>query len=152
LSTSNLQDQSSTVAAVLDSGKKGWKIDLDTPAAGDLYQAERLITDPIGVPNGTVFFTTFRPTPDTCSFGGDSYIWAVKYDTGSAPPTAAMQGKALLQVSTGAFAEVSLSSAFGAKSGRRTTNAITGVPPKAQGLSLMTNPRPTKRILHIQER
>jgi type IV pilus assembly protein PilY1 len=63
-----------------------------------------------------------------------------------------MGGKLLMQVSTGAFAELSMATAFGEKGGRRTTTAIQGVPPKAQGLSLLTNPKPVKKIMHIQEK
>ena len=89
---------------------------------------------------------------DVCGYGGNSYIWAVDYKSGAAPSTNAMQGKLMVQVSTGAFAEVSMASGFTAKDNRRTTDAIQGVPPKAQGLSLLTNPKPVKKIIQIQEK
>jgi type IV pilus assembly protein PilY1 len=153
VATNTLKDQTTDPSATLDySSKDGWFINLDTSALADDYASERVITDPVAAPNGAVYFTTFRPTTDLCGFGGNSYLWAVRYDTGAQPPEAAMQGKALLQVSTGAFAEISMKSAFTAKNNRRTADAIPGVPPKAQGLSLLINPKPTKKILHIQER
>ena len=86
----------------------------------------------------------------------DSLVWAVKYDTGGTPPARAMQGKALMQVSTGAFAEISLSTAFSNPGdarldGRRINTPISGVPPTAQGLSLITNPPAVKKFLHVRE-
>jgi hypothetical protein len=62
-----------------------------------------------------------------------------------------------MQVSTGAFAEISLRDAFSNPGdrrydGRRLASPISGVPPTAQGLSLLTNPKPAKQILQIQER
>ncbi|MDD2337387.1 MAG: PilC/PilY family type IV pilus protein, partial [Geobacteraceae bacterium] len=150
---SELKDQTTNPTSVLDTGTyKGWYITLDTPGTDDLFSAERVITDPVASASGAVFFTTFRPTSDVCGYGGNSYLWAMKYNSGSEPPSAAMQGKALLQVSTGSFAEISMSSMFTAKDNRRTTDAITGVPPKSQGLSLLTNPRPAKKVMQIQEK
>lgn len=148
LTTSDLQSQT-TVSAV-DVSKKGWYIGLDT--SGTTTSSERVITDPVASPSGVVFFTTFQPNTDVCTYGGGSYIWAIDYKSGGTPATRAMQGKLLMQVSTGAFAEFNMSSAFTAKDGRRTTDAVQGVPPKAQGLSVLTNPKPTKKILHIQEK
>ncbi|MHB8120881.1 MAG: Ig-like domain-containing protein [Desulfuromonadaceae bacterium] len=146
--TTDLQDQT-TITAV-DINKEGWYIDLDP--AETTVSSERVITDPVASPSGTVFFTTFQPNSDVCSYGGSSNIWAIDYKSGGLPSTRAMQGKLLMQVSTGAFAELSMSSAFAAKEGRRTTDAVQGVPPKAQGLSILTNPKPVKRIMHIQEK
>jgi type IV pilus assembly protein PilY1 len=116
-----------------------------------------VITDPIASPAGAVFFTTFKPSLSVCKFGGDTLIWALAHDTGGVPPSRAMQGKALLQVSTGAFAELSLATAFSNPGdsrldGRRLASPVTGVPPTAQGLSLITNPPPVKKILHIREK
>ncbi|GFE61361.1 Ig-like domain-containing protein [Geobacter sp. AOG2] len=152
LSTAQLLDQTTTPTSTLASTYKGWYINLDTSALNDGYASERVITDPVASTNGVVFFTTFRPTGDVCGYGGNSYIWAVNYATGSTPATNAMKGKLMVQVSTGAFAEVSMSSGFTAKDNRRSTSAIQGVPPKAQGLSLLTNPKPVKKIIHIQEK
>ncbi len=140
--TSKLQDQTSNPVAAIDYTKNpGWFISLSTSALNDGYASERVITDPIAATNGAVFFTTFRPTQDLCGFGGNSYLWAVRYDTGGQAPSAAMQGLALLQVSTGAFAQINLKKIFdpdpgdpalSSNNGRRTANPITGVPPKSR--------------------
>lgn len=158
-SPSGLIDQSGTATTAptlaLNVKDPGWYINLDLGAGGS--QAERMITDPVASPSGAVFFTTFKPSNDVCKFGGDSLIWAVKYDSGGIPPNRAMQGKALIQVSTGAFAEISLKSAFSNPGnarldGRRIGAPISGVPPTAQGLSLITNPPPVKKFLHVREK
>jgi type IV pilus assembly protein PilY1 len=135
----------------------GWVINLDQSISASSLLSERVITDPIASPSGAVFFTTFKPSSDICKYGGDTLVWAARYDTGGVPPSAAMQGKALLQVSTGAFAEISLESAFrGTGSerteGRRIKDPVTGVPPTGQGLSLITNPLPVKKFMHIREK
>ena len=148
-------DAATSPAATISTTAPGWLIHLDL--ADSVSLSERVITDPIAATNGAVFFTTFKPSADICKYGGDSLIWALRYDTGGVPPSAAMQGRALMQVSTGAFAEISLSEAFrnpGNKGydGRRLATPISGVPPTAQGLSLLTNPKPVKKLLHIQER
>lgn len=147
--TSELKNQTDNPSIQLGGNYQGWYINLDGPADG--FSTERVITDPVAAQNGVVFFTTFMPTSDICGFGGNSHIWAVDYYNGAAPPANTMNGKALLQVSTGAFEEVSLESAFNEKGGRR-TSGITGVPPKAQGLSLTLLPLPMKKIMQIQEK
>jgi type IV pilus assembly protein PilY1 len=47
--------------------------------------------------------------------------------------------------------QIDLATAFTDKGGRR-SGAIEGVPPTAQGLSLLSQPPPVKRILHMMER
>lgn len=135
----------------LTTSQNGWYINLDTAALNDGFMSERVITDPVSPGNGAIYFTTFRPTLDVCSFGGNTYLWAVRYDTGGAPPTGALRGMGLMQVSTGSFAEINLDGAFTDKDKRRMGSPIMGVPPKAQGLSLLTPPRPQKKILQVQE-
>jgi type IV pilus assembly protein PilY1 len=137
---------SSTIAATAP----GWYINLDAPDSS--YLSERMITDPIASPAGAVFFTTFKPSADICKFGGDSFIWAANYATGGRPPAASIQGRALMQVSTGAFAEINLSTALTDKGSRKTHVPISGVPPTAQGLSLISNPPPVKKFLHVKEK
>lgn len=149
-----------TTSGVADSvDNQGWKISLDdcssqagTPVAcaSAYFRTERVITNPLAIKTGVVFFTTLKPFDDVCSSGGNSAIWAVKYDTGGAPGTL-LQGKALIQVSTGAIEQVDLSTAFTEKSGRK-TSSMQGVPPTSQGLSIMTQPSPVKRIIHMRER
>jgi len=149
-------DASTAPAATLAASAPGWFISLD--AANSSYLSERVITDSVASTAGAVFFTTFKPSADICKFGGDSLIWAVNYATGGLPPAKSMQGKALMQVSTGAFAEISLSDAFNSASGnkrehgRRLNTPISGVPPTAQGLSVITNPPPVKKFLHVREK
>ena len=149
-------------------GFPGWSIDLDTtvsvnydggPSPKD-YQAERVITDPLAISSGIVFFTTFRPYGDDCAIGGRTFLWAVRYNTGGVPAYA-LKGKALMQVSTASVEQLDLAEAFtrsvsGAVStlhrGGRRSFALEGVPPTAQGLSLLSPPPPVKRILHMRER
>ncbi|NWF51734.1 MAG: hypothetical protein HXY47_01455 [Nitrospirae bacterium] len=143
-----------------DSSFKGWYINLDTSGdysylEGDSsvtrsYKAERVITDSIATTSGIVFFTTFKPYSDECAIGGKTFLWAVKYDTGGAGG-ALLKGVALIQVSTAAIEQINLSGAFTQKGGRCSA-AMEGVPPTAQGLSLITMPPPVKRIIHIKER
>ncbi|MBI2353486.1 MAG: hypothetical protein HYV06_00415 [Deltaproteobacteria bacterium] len=149
--------ESAAPAATLAATAPGWKIQLDAKDDANAYLTERIITDPLAAPNGAVFFTSFKPSSDLCKFGGSTMLWAVRYDTGATPPASAMQGKALIQVSTGAFSEVKLSEAFKNPGstrydGRRLASPITGVPPTAQGLSLFSNPPPAKRLLHVREK
>lgn len=146
---------STAPAATLSATAPGWFINLD--AADTVNLAERVITDPVALANGNVFFTSFKPSADICKFGGDSLIWALRFDSGAAPPARTMQGTALMQVSTGAFAEVKLSTAFQNPGnlrldGRRLATPIQGVPPTAQGLSLITNPKPVKKFIHVREK
>jgi type IV pilus assembly protein PilY1 len=142
-------------------GFPGWSINLDTTVSVNYdgtaknYQAERVITDPLATSSGLVFFTTFRPYGDDCAIGGSTFLWAVRYNTGGAP-VYALQGKALMQVSTASVEQLDLSSAFSGNDtihrGGRRSFALEGVPPTAQGLSLLSPPPPVKRILHMKER
>jgi type IV pilus assembly protein PilY1 len=145
-------------------GFPGWSIDLDTTVSVNYdgtgfqtvkYQAERVITDPLATSSGLVFFTTFRPYGEDCAIGGRTFLWAVRYNTGGAPAYA-LQGKALMQVSTASVEQLDLSSAFSGNDtihrGGRRSFALEGVPPTAQGLSLLSPPPPVRRILHMKER
>lgn len=162
VAVSDLQSQSgnATTSALqtLPLDKRGWYVSLDNSTLNDGYSSERVITNPVASTAGAVFYTTFRPTADICGYGGNSYIWALKYDSGGEPPAAAMKGKALMQVSTGALAEISLSEAFNSSTNnkrydnRRLDQPISGMPPSANGLALITNPKPVKKMLHSQEK
>ena len=126
------------------------------------YQAERVITDPLATTAGVVFFTTLRPYGDACAVGGRTFLWGVQYDTGGMPSAYALQGKALMQVSTASVEQLDLGTAFSkhiagtddetVHRGGRRSYAMEGVPPTAQGLSLLVPPPPVKRILHMKER
>lgn len=157
--TSGIVDQSAdTPSSTLSTGATGWYINLypatqsdgtteATTEAAAANGAERVITDPLAVFSGVVFFTTYAPSGDVCSLGGNTYIWAVKYDNGNSPY--GLKGKALTQVSTGSIQELELASVFTARGGRR-TSAIIGMPPKGQGLSVLIPPRPLKKFIHIR--
>jgi type IV pilus assembly protein PilY1 len=136
--------------SVITADDPGWKINLDpdTTAEG----AERVVTDTVALTNGTVFFTSFKPTTDICGYGGNSFLWGVKYDDGGRAAANALTGKALIQLSTGEFREVDLSQAFVDKLNRRMATPMTGKPPSDAPpiISNSTN-KPIKRILHIQE-
>ena len=158
----SLTDVTDTPYADTSAITNGWKIKLDLPGNYSYYEgnpsalvtrnyrAERVITDPLSTSSGMVFFTTYKPYNDVCAFGGKSFIWALKYNTGG-NPGALLKGIALLQVSTGSIEQVDLSTAFTEKDGRR-TSALEGVPPTSQGLALLSTPAPTRRVLHIKER
>ncbi|HEX9191208.1 MAG TPA: hypothetical protein VF847_03865 [Candidatus Deferrimicrobiaceae bacterium] len=154
-------------ATANSAGFHGWKINLDTTASADYdgtgakdYQAERVITDPLATSSGLVFFTTFRPYGEDCAIGGRTFLWGVRYNTGGAPAYA-LQGKAMMQVSTASVEQLDLGDAFsrsvsGADStlhrGGRRSYSLEGVPPTAQGLSILSQPPALKRILHMKER
>jgi len=138
----------------------GWFIDLDTSSPVDYdgsgsrsYQSERVITDPLATTSGAVLFTSYRPYGDDCAIGGRTFLWAVQYNTGGVPDIA-LRGRALMQVSTASVEQIDLSTAFsgGQSRGGRRSFSLEGVPPMAQGLSLLSPPPPVKRMLHIRER
>jgi len=122
------------------------------------YKAERVITDPLATTTGVVFFTSYKPYADECALGGKSFIWAMKYSTGGSAG-ALLKGKAMVQVSTGSIEQIDLKDEFDptihgdapTKSGRR-SGALEGVPPTAQGLSLISSPPAVKKVLHMKER
>jgi len=150
--TAGITNQSDTIST--DVGAGGWRVDLDSATTDN--GAERVVTDAVALTNGTVFLTSFAPTADACGFGGNSYLWALDYDTGGRPDDAALAGKALIQLSTGEFKQVDLGSAFGSGSARlrrRTSVPMTGKPPAdAFPIVSKSNNKPVKRIMHIQER
>lgn len=183
-STCSTKRDLSTLKNQTDSGytsaPDGWYINLDAADTTTGLGAERVITDPVAMTNGAVFYTTFKPTSDPCGFGGNTYLWATKYDTGLQAPCSALESKALIQVSTGSFEELDLSSAFdancpkpksfppsspsppgktppahgdpGYKGGRRTAAPMVGKPPgDPPPIVSKSNLKPVKHIIHIQE-
>jgi type IV pilus assembly protein PilY1 len=159
---SDLLDVTLDPAAAEDN--EGWFISLDAQDITTFLDAERVITDPVEstAGSGSVFFTSFKPSANICTFGGVSHIWALQHNTGGA--IAGLKGKALVQVSTGSIEEIDLSDAFteqddpnepgynpDSKGGRR-SGPMTGKPPEGPGLVLLTEPPPYSNIIHIQER
>ncbi|KAF0219003.1 MAG: type IV pilus assembly protein [Geobacteraceae bacterium] len=131
----------------------GWYINLDGEDTVNSFGAERVITDPVALTNGAVYFTTFKPTTDVCSFGGNTFMWGVKYDTGSEIPDNAKKGKALIQVSTGSFEEIDLKDAFTAMDGRKMGTPMIGKPPSDPPPIISNSSlKPVKKIIHVQER
>ncbi|MDD2539847.1 MAG: pilus assembly protein PilY, partial [Desulfuromonadaceae bacterium] len=131
--------------------KNGWYITLGEQDTVNDFGAERVITDPVAMSNGAVFFTSFMPSIDVCNFGGKSFIWGVKYNTGGTASINALQGKALVQVSTGSFEEVNLSTALTANDGRKMATPMIGKPPTdPPPIVSASGNKPLKRILHIQ--
>jgi len=61
---------------------KGWYLTLSN--------GERVISRPLAV-GGLVDFLTYKPSSDLCSYGGDSYLYAVGYTTGEAPAKIAVR-------------------------------------------------------------
>ena len=159
LTTNDLTNQSSSATDALTLNKdKGWYINLD--AASATSGAERVVTNTVALTNGSVFFTTFKPTADICGFAGTSFLWATKYNTGYQVPGAALMGKALIQLSTGAFEEVTLGDpiqqvnpTFTDRENRRQGVGMQGKPPAdAPLLITRSGNKPVKKILHIQEK
>ena len=105
-----------TESAANAAGFNGWYITLDTSITG--LGAERIITDPLGVTTGLVFFTSSKPYTDICTIGGKTSIWALRYNTGGSA-AALLKGTALIQVSTAAIEQINLANAFTEKDGRR---------------------------------
>ncbi len=148
VSKSDLGNATGVSAGAVD--VDGWYINLDPQIVANSTFAERVITDPLATPTGAIFFTSFAPSSDICAYGGSSFIWAVKYDTGGTVASS-LRGVGLLQVSTGEIREVELSSQFTQKEGRRTA-AFDGVPPTDQGLALVVPPKAINKVLHIRKK
>jgi len=70
-----------------NTGNNSWSIALDASSPG-LIGSERVISQPLVV-GGVVFFTTFTPDLDVCAGSGQSWLFAVDYDSGL-PPTEAI--------------------------------------------------------------
>jgi type IV pilus assembly protein PilY1 len=150
-SSADFADQTTSINTM--TAKKGWFIDLAVEDTTNHFGAERIITEPVAMPNGAVVFTSFMPSTDICNYGGKSFLWATRYDTGGTASAGQLKGKALVQVSTGSFEEVNLSSAFTSELGRKMGTPMIGKPPTdPPPIVSASGNRPLKRILHIQEK
>ena len=144
----DLNDQTSLIDS-LTTDQTGWYIYMDDASTG--IGAERVISNPTPDPLGAIFFLSFAPTTDVCGYGGTTYLWALDYKSGGTV-TYTMQGKALVQVSTGEIKELDLSdSGTFTGYGNRRSEGFKGIPPTGQGLMIVTNPSPIKRFIHVQE-
>ncbi|MGB9715455.1 MAG: pilus assembly protein [Thermodesulfovibrionales bacterium] len=70
----------------------GWRI--------YLTNGERVLSRPLAV-GGIVDFLTYKPDADVCSFGGNSYLYAVGYTTGVAPQSIAILAPGATSGTTG---------------------------------------------------
>jgi type IV pilus assembly protein PilY1 len=143
----DLKDQTTTPAATLATTDKGWFVNM--AATSNLDGAERIISNPTPDALGAVFFLSFAPTKDICGFGGTTFLWALDYKTGG-KVTYTLQGKALVQVSTGEIKELKLADAFTEEGGRK-SQGFMGIPPAGQGVMVITSPSPLKKFMHVQE-
>ena len=145
-----LTNQSTTISSTISTG--GWKINL--AAATSNTHAQRVITNPVSSSLGLLFFTAMKPSASVCSYGGTSSLWAINYSNGGAPPSA-LRGSALMQQSTGASQQITLTGAF-VNSLNRESVSIAGVPPSGTGseppITSNADHTPSRKILHIQER
>lgn len=139
-----------TPSAALTSGKKGWYVNM--AASAGTAGAERVVSDVAAAFNGTVFYTTYLPNTDPCQPGGNTSVWAVKYDTGGTPSAESMQGKAPVQTSSGGIKLIDLATAFTQNDGRKLAAdlAPAGMAPKGKFPPLLS-PKAAKRIINIHE-
>lgn len=86
-STNNKFDKLEMVTTIIPSttataALKGWFVTLSA--------REKVISRPMAV-GGLVDFLTYVPSSDPCSYGGDSYLYALGYTTGVAPTNLAIR-------------------------------------------------------------
>jgi type IV pilus assembly protein PilY1 len=145
-------DLETTNASSTDPNYKGWYINLDPalPVGAPTFWGERVITNPSVDATGIVYFTSFKPQNDPCYKGGQTNIWAVKFDTGGSA-TGLIQGTAIIQVSTGSIEQVDLSTAFTQRGNRRTAG-MTGQPPTREGLTVIPGAPAVSKPLFMKER
>jgi Tfp pilus tip-associated adhesin PilY1 len=148
-STGNLLVNQTTSVTTVASSDNGWFINL-AGASSSTYP-KRVVTDPLSSTNGIITFTTFTPSLDVCSYGGTTSLWAIKYDTGGSG-IAGLKGVVLIQLSTGAFQQVDVGTAFSQNLNRETTQFTGGSSKDPPPPFNNSNHTPSKRILHIQER
>jgi len=129
---------------------QGWYVSMD--ASSGTSGAERVVSDVTATPNGIVFYTTFIPNSDLCTAGGSTSLWAVRYNSGGAPPSGGLKGKAPIQTSSGGIKLINLETAFTQKGGRKLAadQSPSGMAPKGRFPPLL-QPKPSKRIMNIQE-
>jgi len=176
LALSDLAENTSSCSDM--SGKKGWYFTLRAQDTDTFMGAERVITDAVPFSSGMVLYTTFMPTTDVCKFGGTSFMYAIKYDTGCQPTCASLgDTKVMIQMSTGSFEQQDVKNIFACtdSSGilivppappapidtppplppgpNQPSPPMVGKPPTDPPSSIPSfmNP-PLKKMLHIQER
>jgi hypothetical protein len=80
--TTQIDGKDVTVRTVTGSnpGNISWAMELGPGATG----SERMVVKPLVI-GGVVFFTTFVPDADVCEGAGDTYVFALDYQSGLAP-------------------------------------------------------------------
>lgn len=116
-------------SALPTASANGWYINLATTPA-----SERVISRPLTV-GGLVDFLTYRPTSDICSYGGDSYLYAVGYTTGSATANVAISSSAMTGGSTSGTVTVTQGMKLGP--GAPPTGEAIIIPPSKEGQDLV---------------
>ena len=145
---SALKDQTNSTTALTN--QPGWKINLGVESSP--FKAKRIYTNPTATGNGVVFFTSFKPSADACSYGGDTSIWAVNYSDAGSVGGKNLKGQAMLQLATGELKQVDLSNAF-SNSLNRETLSFKGPPSRDETqITSNANHSPSKKILHVMER
>lgn len=77
------------MVANIQTFNKGWYVTLDNPTGA----SERVLARS-SVIGGLVLFTTYQPSGDICSIFGNSSLYAVHYETGTASTSAVVEGTA----------------------------------------------------------
>jgi type IV pilus assembly protein PilY1 len=136
-----------TVSGTADGSKFfGWYISLDPdglytypPDPETNFMAERDIANPLATSSGVVYFTSYKPYTDLCLFGGKSFIWTLKYNTGDFPN---VTGLVLVQTSTGAIEQLPIKD--------RKSSALEGLPNGSP--TMQKPPAAANRFIHMRER
>jgi type IV pilus assembly protein PilY1 len=102
----------------------GWRIDLSG--------GERVITRPLAV-GGLVDFLTYKPASDACSYGGDSYLYAVDYLSGTAPSGVAIRAPEVTGGTTGMGDTVTVAKGILLGPGAPPTGEAIIIPPPKEG-------------------
>ena len=161
LAKGDLNDQTSSIEENI--AAPGWYINLNGPTSVvsesevvTRYSAERVIATPVVLYNGIVAFVSIAPSADVCSMGGTSYVWVTWFANGGLPPASVLQGKVMVQVSSGKIALKDIGD--GSSGDKRKIYLDDQNKGESSGTagggggSLMVPPRPLQKILNIKER
>jgi Tfp pilus tip-associated adhesin PilY1 len=105
------------------------------PAIGwyvTLSDGERVISRPLAV-GGLVDFLTYKPSADVCSYGGNSYLYALGYTTGVAPATVAIRSSGTTGGVTTTGATVTVAGGILLGPGAPPTGEAIIIPPPKEG-------------------
>ena len=137
ISKSDLED-STLIKTSYATDKRGWYITMDS--TDTVYKTERLLTTPSVRTSGLVEFITFKPSADSCSFGGMSFLRTRNYRTGGLPSCRALSGSYTIQLSTGAIVSTFLNNGTFYCANLSTSNCNVALPPDLPPPSLLPIP------------